>query len=129
MGAADIRFAPVTERALLAYRWPGNIRELNNRIVRAVVLGSGEEILPEHCELATEPVGPAYALEALTGETLEAYLDRCRRHYFASLHAVYADDRAKMALAAGMHPSTLREKLKEYGRFRPDEVKNNTWGG
>ena len=33
--------------ALLDYHWPGNVRELENAIERAVVLGSGEMILPD----------------------------------------------------------------------------------
>jgi DNA-binding NtrC family response regulator len=31
-----------------SYDWPGNVRELENAIENAVVLGEGEEILPEH---------------------------------------------------------------------------------
>ncbi len=44
--------APSTSRAamqaLLAYRWPGNIRELENAAERAVILCSGPEILASH---------------------------------------------------------------------------------
>lgn len=34
-----------------AYEWPGNVRELENAIERAVVMGNGEILLPEHLPL------------------------------------------------------------------------------
>jgi len=39
--------SPASRDLLLNYDWPGNIRELENTIERAVVLGSSEQILPE----------------------------------------------------------------------------------
>jgi two-component system response regulator AtoC len=35
-------------RCLMAYRWPGNIRELRNLCARWVLTVEGTEILPEH---------------------------------------------------------------------------------
>jgi two-component system response regulator HydG len=45
---------------LTAYRWPGNIRELENALERACLMSSGEMILPEHLpyhitEAASDP--------------------------------------------------------------------------
>lgn len=41
-------FSPEAKKALEAYEWPGNIRELRNLVERLVVLESAEEILPRH---------------------------------------------------------------------------------
>jgi Nif-specific regulatory protein len=38
---------------MLQYDWPGNIRELRNAIERAVVMGNGNEVLPEDLPIAT----------------------------------------------------------------------------
>lgn len=42
------RVSPEAMERLLAYRWPGNIRELENAIERAAVITVGETILPEN---------------------------------------------------------------------------------
>jgi DNA-binding NtrC family response regulator len=42
------RISPEAEKVLMAYEWPGNIRELRNLLERLVVLEGAEEILPEH---------------------------------------------------------------------------------
>jgi Nif-specific regulatory protein len=39
--------SPAARTLLMQYDWPGNVRELENAIERAVVLGSGDLILPE----------------------------------------------------------------------------------
>ncbi|HVJ79681.1 MAG TPA: sigma-54 dependent transcriptional regulator, partial [Planctomycetia bacterium] len=40
--------APETAAILEAYSWPGNVRELENYMERAVVLGAGEMVHPDH---------------------------------------------------------------------------------
>jgi DNA-binding NtrC family response regulator len=42
------RISPEAEKYLMAYDWPGNIRELRNLLERIVVLEGAEEILPQH---------------------------------------------------------------------------------
>src|SRR5690348_12040178 len=44
----DLGFSPKADATLSRYHWPGNVRELRNAIVRAVVLASGNTIMPEH---------------------------------------------------------------------------------
>lgn len=45
-------FAPAVERALLAHSWPGNIRELENAVARAIALGDDVLSLEDFPELA-----------------------------------------------------------------------------
>jgi len=41
-------FSPEAAATLTRYSWPGNVRELRNAIERAVVLASGDIIVPDH---------------------------------------------------------------------------------
>lgn len=45
---ATTHISPDAYKCLLAYHWPGNIRELRNLLERLVVLEGAEEILPDH---------------------------------------------------------------------------------
>jgi DNA-binding NtrC family response regulator len=52
-------FSPDAQRALLAYAWPGNIRELCNVIERSVILCSGDRVQAGDLGLPGAPTGPA----------------------------------------------------------------------
>ena len=43
--------------SLLAYDFPGNVRELKNLVERALIKSRGEEILPEHLDLGRSATG------------------------------------------------------------------------
>lgn len=60
--------------AINAYHWPGNVREMENAIERAVILASSKEITPEllAIDLTTQPVADA-APEADPNISLEDY--------------------------------------------------------
>ncbi|UCE18373.1 MAG: sigma 54-interacting transcriptional regulator [Gemmatimonadota bacterium] len=59
----DIRgLSPEAKQVLSEYAWPGNVRELKNTIERAVFMGSGDVIEPEHLEITRrvrEPLSKA----------------------------------------------------------------------
>ncbi|MFJ9501384.1 sigma-54-dependent transcriptional regulator [Brevibacillus centrosporus] len=53
-GKEDCFLSPAAVELLNAYHWPGNVRQLENTIERAVVLASGQAILPEHVQVHLE---------------------------------------------------------------------------
>ena len=55
LGRTVRRISPEAQRLLQSYTWPGNVRELKNVIERAMILSSGDELLPAH--LPQEIVG------------------------------------------------------------------------
>jgi Nif-specific regulatory protein len=78
-GLGSLRFSPESLRALLRHRWPGNVREIENTVERAVVLCDGESIevrhLPSLCqELPPPPTDTSGGPKSLA-EAVEQHLD------------------------------------------------------
>ena len=102
-------------RRILAYDWPGNIRELENAIERAVALGSGPILhvgdLPSNLQYASSQK-PADTDELVPLEILE------RRAIFRALQETSGDKLAAARLL-GIGKTTLYRKLKQYESGRP----------
>jgi DNA-binding NtrC family response regulator len=116
--------APDAVGALLAYEWPGNIRELRNVIERAVLLGEGEAIDAAQLNLTeAKPAAapPGEELTALLGgpwpaeglhleETLARAEERCVRQALA----LAGGNQTRAAELLGMNRDKLRYRLKMY---------------
>jgi two-component system NtrC family response regulator len=109
-------FAPDAQMNLLHYDYPGNVRELENIVERAVVFAEGNEItavdLPLEIRKPGIPLlgrGAAFPYsEGLTLAQLEA--EHIRR---VLVHT--AGNTTKAAKSLGISRSTLWRKMKEYG--------------
>jgi two-component system response regulator AtoC len=71
-------FTPQCREKILGYTWPGNIRELENAVERAVVLATGPEITPD--------LLPAQCLQRMeesmeTGATMEKALHQFKKQF------------------------------------------------
>ncbi|HYQ80210.1 MAG TPA: sigma 54-interacting transcriptional regulator, partial [Anaeromyxobacteraceae bacterium] len=100
-------------RALMDHDWPGNIRELEHALERALLLARGQALtladLPP--EIAAPP-GP----EPDTGEgRYRRARDAWERKYLEDLLREAGGSVAKAAELAGLHRSTLYEKLSRCG--------------
>jgi transcriptional regulator with PAS, ATPase and Fis domain len=95
---------------LVKQSWPGNVRELENTIERGVLIGSGEELLPEHLileEAFTEASRQSSLTAGMTVREMEKEL------IFSTLNEV-GDNRTHAAKMLGISIRTLRNKLNEY---------------
>jgi formate hydrogenlyase transcriptional activator len=127
--------SPEAMRALADYRWPGNVRELQNVVERAVILARGDvlgiEALPT---FAAEPAGPAPVvargeasadggrpsgtLVRIPGKIDEAERDFVARTLSELDWVIEGEHGAARRL--GLHPNTLRSRLKRWGLRRPE---------
>jgi transcriptional regulator with GAF, ATPase, and Fis domain len=118
--AARVHQRPITGftaealAALGRYSWPGNIRELQNVIERAVLLCTGEVIRPEH--LSDLAVGAASAAG------LGASLREEKRRRIEQALAQTGGNQAAAARLLGISPSNLARLIKSLGSKRPPAV-------
>jgi NtrC-family two-component system response regulator AlgB len=101
-------FTPAALEAIRAYAWPGNIRELQNVIERAVILSSHDEIDVDLISIysSERKAGPRIG-DPLSLEEVERSHIRGVMANSASLDAA--------AKTLGIDVSTLYRKRKEYG--------------
>lgn len=53
-GSKNVHFDPKALQKMERYSWPGNVRQLQNTIQRALILSEGHRIMPEHIILDEE---------------------------------------------------------------------------
>ncbi len=90
---------------LLAYDWPGNIRELENALERAVALSEGDLIYLEHVSLDENAVS----------QTMREQLRDAEKYILQQTLAQYGGDKNRTMNVLGMSRSSFYDKCKEYG--------------
>jgi PAS domain S-box-containing protein len=105
---------PGTMRRLVAYRWPGNVRELENVLERAVILAAGPVLTVDPDVLGHPDEMPAGKAPG-TMEQVE------RDHVLSVLRQTrwVIEGPRGAAAVLGLHPNTLRSRLKKLGLSRP----------
>jgi DNA-binding NtrC family response regulator len=112
------RLGAAAESALLAYSWPGNIRELRNTLWRASILADGQPIGVAHLGLSE---GPPVPPDASSAAPAVLTLADAERQAIAAALTACEGNRTHAAEALGIARSTLVEKLKRYPELAPTD--------
>ncbi|MCR4427027.1 MAG: sigma-54 dependent transcriptional regulator [Firmicutes bacterium] len=107
-------FSPEAQRLLREHDWPGNIRELENVVARAVLLCREDTLTPEHLRLTGAPINATPALDPGLDQCTLSLEDIERRHIKSVLEQT-ADNRTKAAKILKITRRTLLNKIKKYG--------------
>ena len=111
MGKKPARIEPEALRRLRDYDWPGNIRELQNALERAVIIAGGSigvSQLPEG--VASGPLRQDEGLlKSMERDAIMLALKKC------------GNNRRKAAEELGISRRTLQYRLKEYGVIAEDD--------
>ncbi len=114
LGGADVKLDRDAEQALRAYAFPGNVRELENTLERALALCEGQHINAADLNL-TPPTLPATGTAPGSKYPLQDYLDQMERT--AILEALEQTRYNKTAAARllGVTFRSLRYRLERLG--------------
>ena len=110
--------------ALVSYSWPGNIRELENLLERAVILSPGKELRVPLTELRNAPAMPEAEespLAASTAAPVATLEEAERQHILRALRQTewrIAGPRGAANLL-GMKRTTLQARIRKLGIRRP----------
>jgi transcriptional regulator of aroF, aroG, tyrA and aromatic amino acid transport len=105
-------------RKLMGYHWPGNIRELENVIERAVNILSGSVVLEEHIVLDQRLAPQGESTASADARPLEEIIAEAERTALAQAMEKYPTSR-KLGSALGLSHTTVLKKIRKYALHPP----------
>src|SRR6185436_18324934 len=111
-----LTFSQEAIRRLMAYAWPGNVRQLENAVERAVAFTAGRsqldvDDLPTEIQQAQEPVLPAAVTLPEDGVDLDAYVANIERELIQRSLERTGGNKGQAAKLLHLKRTTLVEKL------------------
>ena len=111
-------FSPEAEALLVAYRWPGNIRELRNVIERIVVLENDEIVRPEHLPAEILHLHDRAAAKPSPGLTIPdtgLSMEEVEKNLVVQALEKAGNNKTQAAKLLGITYDSLRYQVKKFG--------------
>jgi len=112
LGRSVERIPRRTMDALMAYPWPGNVRELENVIERALILSPGNTLTLDDAfgKPSGHRIHEPQRMDEVARDHIVAVLEKC---------AWKVGGPGGAGEILGVHPNTLRSRMKKLGIVRP----------
>jgi two-component system response regulator PilR (NtrC family) len=114
-GVPTPHLTAAAQQALLGYRFPGNVRELENILERALTLCAGDEIDVPDLQLRAEASGEAPLREADHGSPLGTQLEEIERDAIVAALEQTRYNKTAAAKVLGLTFRALRYRIKKLG--------------
>lgn len=111
--------SPGAVDVLMSSLWPGNVRQLENAIERAVALSRGDRIEVE--DLPDDVIIPTALPSSAVGASVR-HLEDIEREYILSALALNEGNQTRTAQQLHIGSATLYRKLKRYGVLKNTEL-------
>src|SRR5215470_7506682 len=112
-GHPPLNVLPETLATLTAYSWPGNARELENVIERAVALANGQNLSPDDLPERVRSNGQTASLLARARER-RMTMRELEKEYIVEALRMTGGNKSRAAEILGIDRRTLHRKLDEY---------------
>jgi len=114
-GAAAASLSPEALRALEAYPWPGNLRELRNEMQRALVMCAGREEVLEADLSPRVTAGDREKTDSSAATSLEQKISALERREIRAALQATNDNRSQTAVRLGLSRQGLLNKMARHG--------------
>ena len=111
-------------RLLLGYEWPGNVRQLDSVIEKAVLLAQGDIITPDDLEISTQPKSMEGNSSRIESRSNSVSLDDMEREVILKAMEKSNGCMAKAADLLGTTYRTVEYRVKKYNIPRKNQRKS-----
>jgi sigma-54-specific transcriptional regulator len=128
LGYDEVKLSPTAELTLLNYDWPGNIRELENAIHRALLICPGNRLRPEDFKLsgvrtlqhepAVSTASLESALQRLCDQAPPKLFEIIEESVIRTAFEFCEKNQVQTARLLDISRNVLRHKLARYGMLR-----------
>jgi len=114
-GRRSVQLSEAAKKVLAGYDFPGNTRELENTLERAVALAASDEIRPEDLQLAPATLVSAEPVGTSARWPLQEYLDRVEKEVILEALEKTRFNRTAAAKLLGITFRALRYRMERLG--------------